>query len=90
MITEKEVNDAFDALEKAFADLAAIEDKQSKILKSIENFKEGSEAAQAAQKRLRDLQPKNTEAQRAYRLAGMRADRVRLLLDVQKTAMGRD
>lgn len=90
MIQEKDVNDAFDALEKAFQDLAALEDKQSKIVRDMEQFKDGSQKKDELQRKLQKLQPEMTDLQRAYRLAGMRADRIRLLLDVQKTAMGRD
>lgn len=40
--------------------------------------------------KLREMQPRMIAAQRAYRLAGMRCDRVRLLAEVEKTALGRD
>jgi hypothetical protein len=90
MITEDDVNQAFDDLEKAFEKLAEIEDKQQKIAIDLADFKDGSRKADQLKKRLQDMQPKATDAQRAFRLAGMRADRIKLLLDVQKTAMGRD
>lgn len=89
-ITEKDVNSAFDALELAFQDLAKIEVKQQEIAADLAEFKEGSRKADQLKKKLQELQPKMATAQRAYRLAGMRADRVRLLLDVAKTSMGRD
>lgn len=89
-ITEKDVNEAFDRLENAFCELAKIEDKQQEIAADLAEFKDGSRKADLLKKRLQDLQPKMTEAQRTYRLAGMKADRIRLLLDVAKTANGRD
>jgi len=89
-ISEKDVNSAFDALENAFGELAEIEDKQQEIAADLAEFKEGSRKADQLKKKLQELQPKMATAQRAYRLAGMRADRVRLLLDVAKTSMGRD
>jgi septation ring formation regulator EzrA len=89
-ITADDVNEAFDNLEKAFHELAKIEDKQAECIESMNNFKEGSKAEVAAKARLAKLQPEITEAQRSFRLAGLKADRVRLLLDVQKTSMGRD
>ncbi len=89
-ITADNVNAAFDNLENAFSELAKIEDKQQEIATDLAEFKDGSRKADQLKKKLQELQPKMAEAQRAYRLAGMRADRVRLLLDVQKTSMGRD
>lgn len=90
MITVDDVNKAFDDLEQAFQELAKIEDKQQELAADLAEYKDGSRKADQIKKRLQELQPKIAEAQRAYRLAGMRADRVRLLLDVQKTSMGRD
>ncbi len=89
-ISVDDVNAAFDALENAFQDLAKIEDKQQELAADLAEFKDGSRKADQIKKKLQDLQPKMAEAQRAYRLAGMRADRIRLLLDVAKTSMGRD
>ena len=90
MISEDDVNKAFDNLEKAFQELVKIEDKQQELAADLAEYKDGSRKADQVKKRLQELQPKMSEAQRAYRLAGMRADRIRLLLDVQKTALGRD
>lgn len=88
-ITADDVNKAFDNLEKAFCNLAKIEDKQNKLTEDLPTLK-GSRKGDQIEKKLQALMPEMAEAQRAYRLAGMRADRVRLLLDVQKTSMGRD
>jgi hypothetical protein len=90
MISEDDVIKAFDNLENAFQELAKIEDKQQELAADLAEYKDGSRKADQSKKRLQEMQPKMAEAQRNYRLAGMRADRVRLLLDVQKTAMGRD
>ena len=90
MISEKDVNLAFDALENNFQELAKLEDKMMEYNQDLAEFKEGSRKADQIKKRIEELRPKITEAQRAYRLAAMRTDRVRLLLDVAKTAMGRD
>jgi hypothetical protein len=90
MISEQDITEAFDNLENAFLALAKIEDKQQELAADLTEYKDGSRKADQIKKRLQELQPKMTEASRAYRLAGMRADRVRLLLDVQKTSMGRD
>jgi len=89
-ITADNVNEAFDDLEKAFHTLEKTEDKQAECIESMNNFKEGSKAEIAAKARLAKLQPELVAAQRAFRLAGIRADRIRMLLDVQKTSMGRD
>lgn len=89
-ITEQDVNEAFDELEYAFSNLAKIEDKQFALSGDLQDFREGSRKAEQLKKKLQDLQPEITKAQRTYRLAGMRADRIRLLLDVAKTSMGRD
>jgi hypothetical protein len=90
MITETDVNEAYDAMEKAFSEHAKIEDKIQALAADLAEYKEGSRKADQIKKRLQELQPKFTEAQRAYKLAGMRADRVRVLLDVEKNAKGRD
>jgi uncharacterized coiled-coil DUF342 family protein len=90
MIGEKEVNAAFDTLENSFQELAKLEDKMLEYNQDLGEFKEGSRKADQIKKKIEELRPKITEAQRAYRMAGMRADRVRLLLDIAKTAMGRD
>ncbi len=90
MISEGDVNQAFDDLEKAFQELAKIEDKQQELAQDLAEYKDGSRKADQIKKRLQEMQPKATEASRAFRLAGMKADRIRLLLDVQKTSMGRD
>jgi cell shape-determining protein MreC len=90
MITSENVNEAFDNLEKAFQDLAKIEDKQQTLAQDLAEYKDGSRKADQIKKHLQELQPKMSEAQRAYRLAGMRADRIRLLLDVEKNARGKD
>jgi hypothetical protein len=89
-ITTDDVNKAFDDLEKSFNELAKIEDRQTALVADLQEYAEGSRKAEQAKKKVQDLQPKLATAQRAFRLAGMRADRVRLLLDVQKTSMGRD
>ena len=90
MISEKDVNLAFAALEESFQELAKLEDKMIEYNQDLSEFKEGSRKADQIKKRIEELRPKITEAQRAYRLAAMRADRVRLLLDVYKTSLGRD
>lgn len=89
-ISAKDVDGAFDALEQAFNDLVKIEDKQTALTVDLQDFREGSKKADQIKKKLQDLQPEMMKAQRTYRLAGMRADRLRLLLDVAKTSMGRD
>jgi hypothetical protein len=90
MITEKDVNLAFDNMEKAFAECAKIEDKQQELAADLSEYKDGSRKADQLKKRLQEMQPQIADAQRAYRLAGMRADRIRLLLDVEKNARGAD
>ncbi len=89
-ITADNVNEAFDNLEKAFHDLEKVEDRQAKCIENANNAREGSKAEIDAKARMAKLQPELVAAQRAFRLAGIRTDRVRLLLDVQKTSMGRD
>jgi septation ring formation regulator EzrA len=89
-ITADRVNEAFDNLEKAFHALEKIEDKQAECIERMNDFKEGSKAEVAAKARLAKLQPELVAAQRAFRLAGMGAERLRLLLDVEKNAKGKD
>lgn len=89
-ITAKDVNGAFDNLEWAFDNLAAIEDKQAALTEDLQDFREGSRKADQIKKKLQELQPEMVKAQRAFRLAGIKADRIRLLLDVAKTARGQD
>jgi len=89
-ITEDDVNKAFEDLENAFLELAKVEDRQTALLDDLKEYAEGGRKAEHAKKKVQDLQPKLTAAQRAFRLAGMRADKIRMLLDVQKTSMGRD
>jgi exonuclease VII small subunit len=90
MIENEDVNKAYDALENAFADLAALEDEQSALVESLDQYKEGSPTANGIKAKLREMQPRMIAAQRTYRLACMRCDRVRLLAEVEKTALGRD
>jgi predicted nucleic acid-binding Zn-ribbon protein len=90
MITAEDVTKAFDDLEDSFNELAKLEDRQTALVADLQEYAEGSRKAEGAKKKVQDLQPKLTAAQRAFRLAGMRADKVRMMLDVEKTAMGRD
>ena len=90
MITSDDVNQAFDKLIVAFKSLAEIEDEQSRLNKELSRYKDGCDEVVTAKKQLADLQPKIAAGQRAYRLAGMECDRVRMLLDVEKNARGRD
>jgi len=46
MIENEDVNKAYDALENAFADLAALEDEQSALVESLDQYKEGSPTAE--------------------------------------------
>lgn len=62
----------------------------STVETDLGEYKEGSRKAEQAKKRIQDLQPKMAAAQRAYRLASMKAVRIRLLLDVEKNARGKD
>jgi|GEM_PF-4040488 len=90
MITADDINGAFDALEDSFNKLAKLEDRQTELMADLAEYAEGSRKKEQCQKKIRDLQPTLVAAQRAFRLAGLRADRVRLLLHVEKTSMGRD
>jgi hypothetical protein len=89
-ITEVDVNTAFDNLENTFKKLAEIEDKQQELVSDLAEYKDGSRKADQIKKKLQEMHPKMQEAQRAFRLAGMRADRIKLLLDVEKNAKGQD
>jgi hypothetical protein len=90
MITEKDVNDAFDTLEETFKRLAPFEDKMNQYAEDLLDLKEGSRKSDQIKKKMIELKPKLNDATRAYRLAGMRADRLRMLLNVHLTALGRD
>lgn len=90
MITAKDVNQAFDNLETAFNELAAIEDEKTRLTNELAEAKEGGMRALQIKQESQEVQRKNDAAFRAYKIAGMKADRIRMLLDVQKTAMGRD
>jgi hypothetical protein len=80
----KIVNDAFDAIEQAFFDLAAVEDKQESLADQLAEFVPESRQAKNIKEKLQDLRPELVEAQRKYRLAAMKVDRVRMLIDVEK------
>lgn len=88
MITADDINRAFNDLEKAFDALAEAEEKRQGMEEDLAEYKEGSGKALAIKKRIADMGPKIRELQRDYRKAAMKADRVRLLVDIQKTANG--
>jgi hypothetical protein len=90
MITAKDINSAFDELEASFNKLAEVEDELAAAQQDLAEYKEGSRKFEQAKKNVDALRPYMNSAMRAYRLAGMKADRARLLLDVEKTALGRD
>lgn len=90
MITTEDVNKAYDAFETAFKRLAELENKQSELVADLAEYKDGSRKADQIKKRIEDQRPKMLDAQREYRMAGMRVDRLRVLLDVEKIAVGQD
>jgi predicted CopG family antitoxin len=87
---EKEVNDAFDALERAFKELAEVEDKQESLSDLLSEYVPESRQAKHIKDQIQELRPKLIEAQRKYRLAAMRIDRTRMLLDVEKIKTCKD
>ncbi len=87
---EKEVNDAFNALERAFKELAEVEDKQESLSDLLSEYVPESRQAKHIKDQIQELRPKLIEAQRKYRLAAMRIDRTRMLLDVEKIKMCKD
>lgn len=87
---EKVVNDAFDALERAFNALAEVEDKQESLSDLLSEYVPESRQAKHIKDQIQELRPKLIEAQRKYRLAAMRIDRTRMLLDVEKIKTCKD
>ncbi len=90
MITVDDVNRAYDVLEGAFQALAKIEDKQTDCMNDMQEFKEGSTKAEKTKKRLENIKAELIIAQRNYRQAAMKVDKIRTLLEVQVSAMGRN
>jgi hypothetical protein len=89
MIKKEDIDRAYDDLEAAFKELAEAEDCMSRIAAELTDYKEGSKAALAVQERLNKMQPKATELQRKYRLAGMRVGRLGACLEVELIARRR-
>jgi len=90
MISEDDVNQAYNAFEESFCELAKIEDRQTELANDLSEYKDGSRKAEQITKKIQELAPKHNEAMRKYKLLGMKVDRIRLLLDVEKNAKGRD
>ena len=88
MISEENVNMVFEDLIEAFRALGKLEDARIEIAASLSEYKDGSEKANEAQKKLAALQPALNTAVRTYREAGMVVDWLRMLVDVQKLAGG--
>lgn len=90
MIQTKDVNEAYDAFEASFDELAKIEDREQELVADLGEYKEGSRKAEDLNKKIKAIQPKKTDALRKYRKAGIKVDRIRLLLDCEKNAKGTD
>jgi hypothetical protein len=83
MVEVKNVNEAFDALEAAFHELADIEDKHEELNCLLSEYVPESRQAKDIKDRIYDLRPKLVDAQRKYRLAAMKVDRTRMLIEVE-------
>lgn len=84
MITETDVNTAYDKLEETFNALAIEEDRLEESDSEVQSFKDGSSGKAKAIVAYRDQKTRTNTALRAFRLAGMRVDRILALLDVQR------
>jgi hypothetical protein len=80
MLSEKDVNDAFNAREMAFWALAEIEDKMTEMAAGLSDYKEGSRALLDGQERIKALQPETTELKRKFTMACWQVERVQALL----------
>ena len=76
MITKEEIDAAYDALEAAFRALAEAEDRYSEIESELSSVRSGSPRALRLESELQAAAKARTEAARAWRLAGMRVDRL--------------
>jgi hypothetical protein len=83
MITEANINDAFDNYLQAFNVLAEKEDELELMKLEIEDFKEGSPKHSEAIRKAREFEMSLSEYQRTYRRAGLELDRVKTLAMMQ-------
>jgi hypothetical protein len=84
MITESEVNEAFDAYLRAFNVLADKEDYLEILKLEVEDFKEGSPKHAEAIRKAREFELQLAEYQRDLRKAALQLDRIKTLVQVQK------
>lgn len=84
MITESNVNDAFDAYLKAFEILAEKEDHLDALKAEVEDYKEGTPKHSAAIQKAMEFERGMTEYQRNLRKAALHLDRIKTLVQVQK------
>ena len=84
MVTPTEIDEAFDALESAFAELAEAEDKFTAFKNKLEDYKPDSEGAKSCRKKMRAMGPNLNKLTRKYRLAAMRVDRIKTLAQLNE------
>jgi hypothetical protein len=84
MITESNINDAFDAYLRAFNVLADKEDYLDILKLEVDDFKEGSPKHAEAIRKVREYETQLVTYQRDLRKAALQLDRVKTLAQVQK------
>lgn len=83
-ITEKEVNEAFDAYLEAFNTLAEQEDLLEDMRGELDEYKEGGSKHVEAQRKIAAFERAMTEPARNLRKAALQLDRIKTLVAVQK------
>lgn len=84
MITESNVNDAFDAYLEVFNILAEKEDHLDELKAEVEDYKEGTPKHSAAIQKVRDFEKTLIEDQRNLRKAAIHLDRIKTLVQAQR------
>lgn len=84
VITEENVNEAFDNYLIAFNILADKEDELERMKLEVEDFKEGSPKHTEAIRKAREFELAMSAYQREFRRAGLQLDRVKTLANMQK------
>lgn len=84
MITEENINEAFDNYLTAFDTLAEKEDELERMKLELEDYKEGSPKHTEAIRKAREFEISLSAYQRAFRKAGLQLDRVKTLASMQK------
>lgn len=82
MITEKQIEEAYDKYYKAYEECSKIEDKYRDIKNKFDDATKNSPTQITLQSKLEKLQIPLTKAQRSLRIAASQIDKIRMLLDL--------